>query len=260
MKQFLIRCSSLSAVMPDPQAYPRDEMNEQELAALKTVCAKRTPEQLQMLAGVMDRTLSEGAKEHIHKMVKRHIFGYPEPELGSKEVRKGIMQEGIAIDLLSAVTGELYTKNTERLSNDYLTGEPDLIGDDHGNDTKCPWSWEQFPLTEAIARKYAIAAGYEWQNRGYMLLTGLPRWATSFCMVDTPSELMPPWESGEAHSIHGIPPAQRVTIAWFSRDPEIEKRIEQKCRAAQAYAHELIAQFRKEKEEACQSHLSCATP
>lgn len=224
-------------------------MNTDELAALKTVSAKRTPEQVAMLDAVMARTLSEGAKEQIHKMVKRHLFDYSEPELGSKEVRKGIMQEGVAIDLLSAVTGELYTKNTERLSNDYLTGEPDLIADDHGNDTKCPWSWEQFPLTSAVARKYAIASGYEWQNRGYMLLTGLPKWATSYCMVDTPSELMPPWESSDAHSVHGILPSQRVTIAWFERDMEIEKRIEKKCRAAQAYAHELISQFHKEKGE-----------
>lgn len=249
MKHFKIRCSSLSSIMPDPASYPREEMNEAELEALKATSAKRTPAQVQMLADVMARTLSEGAKEQIHKMVKRHLFDYPQPEIGSKEVRKGLMQEGVAIDLLSAVTGELYTKNTERLSNDYLTGEPDLIADDHGNDTKCPWSFEQFPLTAAIARKYAVASGYDWQNRGYMLLTGKPRWATSYCMVDTPSELMPPWESGEAHDIHGIPPAHRVTIAWFERDLEIEKRIEQKCRAAQAYAQELIAQFQKEKSE-----------
>lgn len=247
MKTFLIRCSSLSSIIPDPSSYPREEMNEAELEALKATSAKRTPEQVQMLADVMARTLSEGAKEHVHKMVKRHLFDYPQPELGSKEVRKGLMQEGVAIDLLSAVTGELYTKNAERFSNDYLTGEPDLLADDHGDDTKCPWSWEQFPLTEAIARKYAITAGYDWQNRGYMLLTGLPRWATSYCMVDTPSELIPPWESSDAHDLHGIPLRHRVTQAWFERDLEIEKRIESKCRAAQAYAKELIAQFHKEK-------------
>lgn len=247
MKTFLIRCSSLSAIMADPSSYPREEMSEAELEALKATSAKRTPAQVQMLDDVMARTLSEGAKEHVHKMVKRHLFDYPQPELGSKEVRKGLMQEGVAIDLLSAVTGELYTKNKERLRNEYLTGEPDLIADGHGDDTKCPWSWEQFPLTEAIARKYAITAGYEWQNRGYMLLTGLPRWATSYCMVDTPSELIPPWESSEAHDLHGIPLRQRVTQAWFERDLEIEKRIESKCRAAQAYATELISQFHKEK-------------
>lgn len=247
MKTFLIRCSSLSSIMPDPQAYPRDSMSDEELEALKTVSAKRTPEQVAMLAAVMARTLSDGAKEHVHKMVKRYLFDYQEPELGSKEVRKGIMQENAAISLLSAVTGELYTKNDTRFSNDYLTGEPDLLAEDHGNDTKCPWSWEQFPLTESIARKYAIAAGYEWQNRGYMLLTNKQRWGTSYCMVDTPSELIPPWENSEAHNLHGINIEQRVTIAWFERDLEIEKRIEQKCRAAQAYAHQLIEQFNKEK-------------
>lgn len=248
MKEFLIRCSSLSSIMPDPQAYPRNTMSGLELEALKAKSDKRTPEQIQLLDDVMARTLSEGAKEHMHKMVKRFLFDYSEPELGSKEVRKGIMQEGAAIDLLSAVTGELYTKNTERLRNDYLTGEPDLLADDHGNDTKCPWSWEQFPLTSAVARKHAISSGYEWQNRGYMLLTGLPRWATSYCMVETPSELIPPWESTDPHRIEGIPPHHRVSIAWFDRDAEIEKRIEQKCRAAQAYAHELIATFMREKD------------
>lgn len=245
MKQFLIRCSSLSSIMADPASYPRDTMSEDELAALAS--KKRTPAQVEMLDAVMARTLSEGAKEQIHKMVKRYLFDYQEPELGSKEVRKGIMQENAAISLLSAVTGELYVKNETRYSNDYLTGEPDLLTEDHGNDTKCPWSWEQFPLTESIARKYAIAAGYEWQNRGYMLLTNKQRWGTSYCMVDTPSELIPPWENSEAHNLHGINIEQRVTIAWFERDLEIEKRIEQKCRAAQSYAHQLIEQFNKEK-------------
>lgn len=245
MKQFKIRCSSLSSIMADPVAYPRGEMSDVELEALAS--KKRTPGQIQMLSDVMARTLSEGAKEHVHKLVKRHLFDYPEPELGGKEVRKGIMQENVAINLLSAVTGELYTKNTERFENEYLSGEPDLIADDHGNDTKCPWSWEQFPLTVAIAKKYAVAAGYEWQNRGYMLLKQLPRWGTSYCMVDTPSELIPPWETSEHHDLSCATIEQRVTTIWFDRDLEIEKRIEQKCRAAQAYAHELIANFYKEK-------------
>lgn len=245
MTKFLIRCSSLSSIMPDPISYARETMNQAELEALAS--KKRTPAQIAMLADVMARTLSEGAKEHMHKMVKRHLFNYDAPELGTKEVRKGVLQEGVAIDLLSAVTGELYTKNETRFNNDYLTGEPDLLADDHGNDTKCPWSWEQFPLTSDIARKYAISAGYEWQNRGYMLLTDRARWGTSYCMVDTPSELIPPWEPSDIHNLNGIPLEQRVTTAWFERDLEIEKKIERKCRAAQAYAEELIKRFMTEK-------------
>ena len=247
MTKFLIRCSSLSSIMADPVSYPREAMTDEELEALAS--KKRTPAQVAMLDAVMARTLSAGAKEHIHQMVKRHLFDYDQPELGSKEVRKGIMQEGVAIDLLSAVSGELYTKNTVRFNNDFLTGEPDLLADDHGNDTKCPWSWEQFPLVESIARAQAIKAGYEWQNRGYMLLTGLPKWCTAYCMVDTPSELIPLWEAPDIHNLHGIPLKQRVTQVWFERDLAIEKRIEQKCKAAQEYAQQLIAQFHKEKGE-----------
>lgn len=247
MGNFRIRCSSLSAIMADPVGYPRESMSETELAALAS--KKRTPEQVEMLDAVMARTLSEGAKTEVHKLVRYHLFDYYPPELGAKEVKKGLMMEGAAIDLLSIVTGELYTKNTERVTNDYLTGEADLLAHDHGADTKCPWSAEQFPLTSEHAMQMARKAGYEWQMRGYMLLYNKPRWSVAYTLVQTPSDLMPPWEDNLVHDLAGtLPPEFRVTQCWFERDLEIEKRIESKCRAAQKYAQELIEKFHKEKQ------------
>lgn len=250
MKEFKIRCSSLHAIMSDPQSYPRDEMSDAELAALKTVSAKRTPEQVAMLEAVMDRSLSEGAKTEVHKLVRYHLFAYEPPELNTKEVRKGLMMEGVAIDLLSVVTGELYTKNTERVSNEWITGEADLLAACHGADTKCPWTAESFPLTSEQAYRMARQAGYEWQMRGYMFLYNKPRWSVCYTLVETPSELIPPFEDSSIHDLAGIlPPQHRVTSCWFERDMVLEEKIKSKCQAAQKYAQELIEKFYKEHGE-----------
>ena len=244
MKEFLIRCSSLSSIMADSVSYPRENMNKLELEAL--ACKKRTPEQIEMLDAVMARTLSAGAKTEIHRQVRYFLFNYEPPQLGGKEIRKGIMQEQSAIELMTMVRGGIYEKNTERLRNEWISGEPDLIADDHGADTKCPWSLETFPLTVEHARKQAIAAGYDWQARGYMMLTDCNRWSIDYCMVDTPSELLPPFEDTGPHEISHIPLEKRITSVTFERDLKIEERIKLKCVAAKNYALELISQFELE--------------
>lgn len=220
MSAFRIRCSSLASIMTDPTTKAARDAGE----------------------------LSEGAKTHVADLVRQTLYGYRQSELGSKEIRKGRAMEGGAIRLLSDFTGEFYSKNEERISNDYLTGEADIVAADHGVDTKVPWSIEQFPIVESIARKAAIKAGYEWQVRGYMHLYDKPRWAVSYVLMPTPTDLMSPWESSEIHDIPLFAPIERrVTMVWFERDKELEEKIVQKCKAAQAYAEELIKQFDREK-------------
>lgn len=247
MNDLLIRCSSLSCLMPDPTAYPRDEMSEEELAALKTTSAKRTPEQVALLDEVMARTLSEGAKSHVHDLVRRSIMKYVPPELGGKEIKKGRIQEKTAINLLNDVCGTMYEKNETRFNNEWLTGEPDI--DDEGiEDIKCPWSKETFPLTEEMARKMAVKAGYDWQMRGYMMLRNKQYARVRYCLVDTPSELIPPWEADAPglHDVSGIPLEHRVTTVTFMRDSALELRIRKKCESAQRYAKQIEQQFLKE--------------
>lgn len=221
MNQFRIRCSSLSAIMSDPKLKADKEAGR----------------------------LSEGAKTEVHNMVRRYLYDYDQPELGNNEIRKGRAMEEGAISLLSEINGEFYCKNDLRITNDYLTGEADVVHDTYGRDTKCPWSIEQFPMVQAHARQMAIKAGYEWQCRGYMHLYDKNRWAVDYCLMETPSELIPPWELES--DIHGIPlfltPEKRVTTVWFERDMELEAKIVQKCKAAQAYAQELIDAWHREK-------------
>jgi CRISPR/Cas system-associated exonuclease Cas4 (RecB family) len=253
MKEFRIRCSSLSSIMADPVAYPRSQMSEIELEALKTTSAKRSPEQVLMLDDVMARSLSEGAKTHVHNLVRRHIYDYKEPELGSKEIRKGNAMEGSAINLLSSVTGDILTKNERTFDDGYLRGTPDTWDGAKLYDTKVPFTIESFPIVASAAVKMAKAAGYEWQARGYMMLmneAGIPieESAIAYMLMETPSDLIAPWDDPEIHDIPlELPPEKRVTLAHFDRDLEIEARIKKKCKAAHAYALRLIEMFEREK-------------
>lgn len=240
--------------MADPVAYPRDEMTGIELDALKTTAAKRSPEQIALLDDVMARSLSEGAKTHIHSLVRRHIYDYKESELGSKEIRKGNAMEGAAINLLSSVTGDILTKNERLFDDGILCGTPDTWDSPRLYDTKVPFTIESFPIVESIAAKMAKAAGYEWQCRGYTMLLnedGIPieEFSIAYMLMETPSDLIPPWE--QESGIHDVAlfetPERRVTLARFKRDQEIEKRIKVKCKSAQAYAMQLIEQFEREK-------------
>lgn len=220
MDNFRIRCSGLSSIMSDPVTKAAKEAGE----------------------------LSEGAKTAVHDMVRRYLYDYKQPELGNKEIKKGLAMEGAAIRTLSELTGEFYAKNEERITNDYLTGEADIVALDHGVDTKVPWSAEQFPIVESQARKLAIKNGYEWQVRGYMHLYDKPRWAVAYVLRETPSDLLAPWDDNQIHDIPLFAPIEHcVTMAWFERDMELEAKIVQKCKAAQEYAETLIQQFRKEK-------------
>lgn len=129
-----------------------------------------------------------------------------------------------------------------RRDNGIITGEPDLIatGSRKGVDIKVAWSLLSFPLTEEQAGKKA----YEWQARGYMCLFDLPEWEIAYCAMDTPEDILKPWDDLKIHVIDSsIPLHHRVTIARFQRDEAIEKAMLEKCKAANEWIEAAIKQF-----------------
>ncbi len=111
---------------------------------------------------------------------------------------KGIEEEESAIDLLSLEHGKAYFKNTRRFENEYITGNPDLIdksgiimdGENFvsckkGYDTKCSYTWESFPF-----KSNKLDPKYDWQNTGYIDLTGADEWTTAYCLVNSPSHII----------------------------------------------------------------------
>ena len=186
------------------------------------------------------KDLSVGALTHCHDLAKQFVYGY-RPEIKSKYLDKGIMCEDDSIALYNSVFFTSYKKNTERRSNEYLTGECDIRGDDIIIDIKTAWSLETFPaLSSRIDSKL-----YEWQLRAYMELWGVKKSRLAYCMVDTPESLIH-YEPEALHIVSEIDPSLRVTIKDFDFDQDKSDLIKIKCQAAQIQIETFIEEITKE--------------
>ena len=125
-------------------------------------------------------TLSATCKTYIKELVKEDLFGY-KSTIDSKYLTKGIDMEDTSIDLYNEVHGTLYLKNTERLSNEFITGECDINAEDKIIDIKSSWSLETFPASPEDID--TVKTGYEWQLRAYMWLYDKPKAELAYCMV-----------------------------------------------------------------------------
>lgn len=189
-----------------------------------------------------DDVLSVGAKAYLRKKVKLHLLGITQT-FSSKACDKGIIVENQSIQLYNERFFKSGKKNQIRFENDFLTGEPDLIFSDRVVDIKSSWSWCTFPLFAEDAHDTA----YEWQVRGYMLLTRKELADVAFCMVDTPDELVG-HEPEELHQTEHIDIERRVTVKPYEHDKDKAERIEQKCRHAMAYMEKLIKQIEGDRQ------------
>jgi len=182
--------------------------------------------------------LSVGAKTYIRRLVREDIFGVQE-FVSTRPMEKGTRCEGEGILLYNTVFGTSHVKNTERKTDDYLTGECDIAGEQI-IDIKLPWSVASFPICELDAKD----TGYEWQGRGYMLLWGAQSFRVAYCLVDTPDDLIG-YERPELHKVSHIDDRFRVTVWDIKRDVENDALIVVKVKAAREYYAQVLAEFDK---------------
>lgn len=183
--------------------------------------------------------LSVGAKTYIRELVAQEIFGV-DFIITSKAMEKGIEVEEQSIALLNTVRGTSLVKNSERRSNDFITGECDLFNPakNRGHDVKSSWSIATFPITVTDC----IDKLYEWQMRGYMALWNAEAWEVNYCLVDTPERLIG-FEPMELHFVSGIPEQMRVTTWEITRDKEKEEAIFEKVKHAREYFLQVVEEF-----------------
>lgn len=208
MLDLLIRCSSIGKIMTEPKSKA-------------------------------EGILSKGAKTYIRTLVAQEIYGV-EFTVSSKQMEKGTLCEPDSIALLNEVRGLSLTKNTERKSDGFITGECDLFDTSakRGHDLKTSWSIATFPITPEAC----IDSDYDWQMRGYMALWGADRWEVNYALVDTPEHLIG-FEPLDLHIVSHFPAHHRLTTWCIERDEAKELLIYQKVRAAREYAMEVIAEF-----------------
>lgn len=204
--------------------------------------ARKSDEEKELLLPYKEMSLSAGAKTQLKTMAKEFLFGYHKT-IETKYMDKGIFCEPEAIQFLNNLWFQNYTKNTERIQDDYLTGECDiLVPDVETIDTKVSWDLSTFPLLAEDAHDMF----YEYQGRCYMRLYKVPQHRVVHVMLDTPEHLLKPWEQIELHQVSHIPANMRVTTVTYARDLAIEERMIAKLKVAQSYLERTIEQMKLE--------------
>lgn len=185
--------------------------------------------------------LSATAQRVIKDMTNSELYHTP-ITISGKYLDKGIQCEDDSIELFNNVFFKSLVKNYKRLTNDYITGECDLLDGDTVIDIKTSWSLNTF------AEQRHKTTSYEWQLRGYMWLYDKDKACTAHCLVDTPDELCR-FEQ-DIHKFGHIAEHDRVIIGnVIERDAELEQQIIDKWHQCLAYRNELIEQFKKNGRE-----------
>ena len=151
---FKVSCSSIGAIMTNPR---------NKTASLSGTC-----------------------KTYCKDWVLEQIYGRRK-DFTSKQTDKGNKTEFDAVELLEGFYNwKFAAKNSSRKSNDFMSGECDIVLDDTIVDIKSSFSCFTFPLFETKIPD----TDYEWQIHGYMSLWGKPKGMVSYVLMDMPDEMI----------------------------------------------------------------------
>lgn len=228
-EKVLIRCSSLGDLFTEPVTKADKE------------------------AGALSKT----AKSHLIEVYANQLWGM-EKDIVTKAIRKGRQAEEDGITLLSRVDKKLYLKNDERKENQWLSGCADIVEGDEILDVKL--SWDAFSFLPKLIEP--VDKDYWFQLQGYMWLWDKPKARISYCLVNTPdniiegekyrllrgmdvvSEESPEFKIAAARlesnmKFDQIPIELRVINKFVERDEEIIKKIPAKVEKARHFLAEL---------------------
>lgn len=187
-----------------------------------------------------DELLSVGGKSCVEKIAKQLVYGYDEI-VTSKYMEKGIQVEDASIELYNSVMFTSHKKNTERKTNDWITGECDIAEPGNITDIKSAWSLATFPVTASQGKDKT----YEWQLRAYMMLWDFDESKLAYCLVNTPEELIG-WDDPALHYVEHITPELHLTLVQYKRCKVLEDKIKARCEAANLYLQQVIRQIADE--------------
>lgn len=200
--------------------------------------------------------LSATAKNHLKEVYIRHRYGR-DKDIQTKAMKKGLECEEESIFMLSKFNGELYEKNEERFSNQWITGLPDVVTQEIIIDVKtCQDIWTfHDKVGETISDNYFA------QIQAYMWLTSRSKGQIAFCLTDsTPqmvmdeqmyafrkgnyvTELSPEYvqkcqEIEKAMTYGDIPLQERIWVVNIELDQEFIEKIPVKVEKARKYLQE----------------------
>lgn len=241
--KFLCRCSALGALFTEPKL-----KSEKDAGAL-----------------------SATAKAHLIKFYIQEYWGRRK-EISTKQMQKGILCEPELISLLSEIDGYPYEKNTERKSNEWVTGEADIVCYEGVIDVKASWDAETFlpQLLLKMSDKVKIDNDYNYQLQGYMWLYNKKKAKLCYGLVNAPESIInqerywllknmdvateesPEFRLAEMElllnmTFDDIPKEERLITFETERDESIIERIPEKVTKAREFLKEFHTLHTKSK-------------
>jgi len=173
--------------------------------------------------------LSKTTESYLQEWLKEQIYGVRN-QVESKYLRKGIECEAESIEVYALSKDvDFAVKNSNRFSNDFATGEPDLIMDDKVVDIKTSWDCFTFPLFEGqVPNK-----DYYWQLQVYMDLLGLDKAELAYVLVNTPAEMQ--YNDTDMVDYNEIDLRYRVKTFEIERNQEDIDKLYQRVKECRDY-------------------------
>lgn len=219
----LFRCSCLGKIMTESKGAVLTEKQSQEIERLQSLPSP-TEKQQQTLNDLIAKRdappkLSDTAISYLKEVYVYQKYG-KEPIGGaerSKYVLKGRAVENESIMMLSRIDSADYVKNDKRYTNEYLTGEPDIIVSEDGNPVKILDIKSSYDFATLLSNiGFSLNPNYYAQMQGYMALTGATEAEVDYCLVNMPQEII---EGEKRRIFYAINPATE-------EDPYYKKQIE----------------------------------
>jgi hypothetical protein len=132
------------------------------------------------------KALGKTGENYCENWVKEQLYKRRK-EFGNKYTEKGLIMEDTSIDFVADELGYGFlAKNEKFLENDFFTGTPDIILNNHVIDVKNSWDCFTFPLFD----KELPNKDYFYQAQVYLALTGLRKYKVIYTLTDTPMHLI----------------------------------------------------------------------
>ena len=171
-------------------------------------------------------TISKTTISYLNDWMKEQIYGYRK-NVSTKQIEKGIDYEDAAIEaVIDWCDLPFVVKNEQRFTDDWFTGEPDLLTTDRVIDIKNSWDFSTFPLFD----EEIPTENYMYQVQVYMHLTGRKKASVIYVLLNTPETKFDP----EITYDH-VDTKFRYKVFDFDYDPEIIEKLKQRIIDCRTY-------------------------
>lgn len=261
--KFKIRCSQIGKIMggniglsdaQHKQFLELVEKKQEKKKAGKDITDKQKEKLAELVEKSKCKELPKGAKTYVKQWVKEVVYNR-RLEIKSKYLTKGISCEDAAISLLESAQSfdELLMNNKEQFSDDWMTGEPDIITGGEIIDIKNAYTFSSFDLFEDDLKN----EDYALQVLGYMSLTGKRKGRVVYTLLTAPDHII----ESEAKSLmykegfdkeaaynrafellnyDDIDPRLRLLEWEVEWDGELVEKIRERVEACREYANALF--------------------